>query len=72
MKKQDFSKKYKSLSPQFIFDQKGNRSMVLLKFDIFETLLEDLDDLSVLAKRKDEEEIPFDVIEKKLKRDGKI
>ncbi len=46
--------------------------MVLLNFEIYESLIEDLDDLAVLAERVHEPEISFETFEKKLKLEKKF
>jgi len=41
-----------------------------MKIEEFEELLEDLDDLAVLAERRDEPTITFEEVIQRLKRDG--
>ncbi len=55
---------------QFIVDDKGRKTKVVLPIKDYEKLLEDLHDLAVVAERKCEESIPFEGIEKRLKHDG--
>ena len=55
---------------QFITDDKGNKTAVILPIEEFEELLEDLEDLAVMAERRDEPTIPFDEVMKSLKRNG--
>ncbi len=61
-----------SLNPQYLFDNEGRRSLVVLSMDEFENLIEDLYDLAVIAERRDENRVAFDAFEKKLKADGII
>jgi hypothetical protein len=55
---------------QFIVDDKGRKTKVVLPIKDYEKLLEDLHDLAVVAERKCEESIPFEEVEKRLKHDG--
>ena len=65
-------KKYANLLPQFIVDQKGRRNMVLLKMEVFEDLLEDLEDLAIIADRRNEPGIPWKDVKKELKANGRL
>lgn len=49
-----------TLHPKYVTDDKGERTEVILPITEFYELLEDLEDLVVIAQRKDEESIPFD------------
>jgi hypothetical protein len=60
------------LHPQFIVDADGQKQAVILPFDEYEGLLEDLSDLAVAAERKNEETISHDRLLKDLKADGSI
>ena len=64
--------KYKFFSPQFIVDSEGKKSQVVLNVEVYEHLLEDLDDLLVYSQRKNEPERPFSEFVKKLKKDERI
>lgn len=44
----------RELNVQYIIDDKGQRTGVILPIEEFEELLEDLDDLAVAAARRDE------------------
>jgi len=55
---------------QFIVDDKGRKTKVVLAIKDYEKLLEDLHDLAVVAERKCEESMPFEDLENRLKRDG--
>jgi hypothetical protein len=57
-------------SVQYITDQKGKKTAVVLPISDYEKLLEDLDDLAVIADRHDEPTIPHDQFKAELKRDG--
>ncbi len=56
----------------FITDQKGNKEYVMLKFDDYRQLIEDYQDLAIVAERRDDERIPFEKLEKKLKASGRV
>ena len=60
----------KVLSPQYLFDSKGNKSFVVLSLEEYKGLLEDIYDLGIIAERRDESKISFGEFEKKLKADG--
>lgn len=57
-------------SVQYITNQKGQKTAVVLPVSDYERLLEDLDDLAVIADRHDEPTIPHDRFKAELKRDG--
>ena len=55
---------------QFLTNEKGRKTAVVLPIDDYEKLLEDLDDLAVIAERRHEETIPHAEFKKRLKRNG--
>ncbi len=55
---------------QFITDDKGKKTAVILPIEEFEELLEDLEDLAIMAERRDEPTIPFEEVMENLKRNG--
>jgi PHD/YefM family antitoxin component YafN of YafNO toxin-antitoxin module len=55
---------------QYVVDSKGRKTAVILSLDQYERLLEDLHDLAVVAERRDEKEISFDELKRRLKKDG--
>ena len=57
-------------SVQYITNQKGEKTAVVLPILDYEKLMEDLDDLAVIADRHDEPTIPHDKFKAELKRDG--
>lgn len=57
---------------QYITDERGDRTAVVLPISEYEKLLEDLDDLAVVAERRDEPIIPHDQFIADLKRDGTL
>ena len=52
----------------FIITEEGRKTAVLLPIKEYAELLEDLEDLAIIAKRRDEPSIPFDVAKRKLER----
>ena len=55
------------LHPQYIKDPStGSDSYVILPKDEFDELIEDIEDLAVFAKRKDEDTISFEEVKKEL------
>ena len=57
-------------SVQYLTDDHGERTAVILPIGAYEKLLEDLDDLAVVAERRDEPTIPHEQFVSELKRDG--
>ena len=55
--------------PDFVTDQNGKRKAVILSFEDYQELLEDLDDLAVVAERQSEETISQAELERELERD---
>ena len=50
----------------------GKRTAVILPLAEYLELLEDLDDLGVIAQRKDEPTIPLEQVKRRLKRHGAL
>ncbi len=57
---------------QYITDERGERTAVVLPIGDYEKLLEDLDDLAAVAERRDEPVIPHDQFIADLKADGTL
>jgi hypothetical protein len=55
---------------QYIVNEKGQKTAVILKIEEFEELLADLHDIAVVAERRDEATISFEELKSKLKADG--
>jgi len=55
---------------QYLTDNSGQRTAVVLPISDYEKLLEDLEDLAVVAERRDEPVIPHAEFVADLKRDG--
>jgi len=55
---------------QYIVDEKGQKTAVVLPVEEYEELLEDLHDLAVIADRRDEPTVSFEELRKRLKENG--
>jgi hypothetical protein len=55
---------------QYIVNEKGQRTAVVLQIEEFQELLEDLNDLAIVAERRDESTIEFEDLKSRLKADG--
>jgi hypothetical protein len=60
----------RDLQAQYVTDENGKKTAVILPIEEFEELLEDLQDLAVLAERRDEPAISHEEVVARLKRDG--
>ncbi len=60
----------RELQAQYVTDENGKKTAVILPIEEFEELMEDLADLAVLLERRDEPTVSFDEVIAKLKRDG--
>lgn len=58
------------LHPQFITDEKGNKKSVILPISALQELLEDINDLAMIAERKDEPTTTHNDLVNELKKDG--
>ena len=61
---------YTLMSTQYVTDDKGKKTAVLLPIEKYEKLLEDLEDLAAIAERRSEPTISHDELIEELKRDG--
>ena len=55
---------------QYLIDENGQKTAVVLPVEEYEELLEDVHDLAVIAERKDESTASFDELKKRLEADG--
>jgi hypothetical protein len=55
---------------KYITDEHGERTAVVLPISDYQKLLDDLDDLAVVAERREEPTIPHEQFVSELKRDG--
>ena len=58
------------MSTQFITDEHGQRTAVVLPVADYEELLEDVADLAAVAERRDEERISLAEVKQRLIADG--
>ncbi|MBV9128735.1 MAG: hypothetical protein JO117_11695 [Verrucomicrobia bacterium] len=61
-----------STSIQYLTNAEGEKIAVVLPIAEYEELIEDLHDLAVLAKRRDEPTIPLDEVIAELERQGRL
>ncbi len=59
-----------SAAVQFLTNEKGKKTAVVLPIEDYEKLQEDLDDLAVIAERRNEETISHAEFKKGFKRNG--
>jgi len=55
---------------QYLTDETGKKTAVVLPITDYEKLLEDLDDLAAIAERRQEPIIPHEKFKEQLSRDG--
>jgi len=55
---------------QYVVDEKGKKTAVILPIKRYERLMEDPHDLSVLAERREEKSIGLDEMKRRLDKDG--
>jgi PHD/YefM family antitoxin component YafN of YafNO toxin-antitoxin module len=55
---------------QYVIDEKGQKTAVIIPVEEYEELLEDIHDLAIIAERRDEPTVTFEELRKKLKKDG--
>lgn len=60
------------LPAQYVVDEKGRKTAVLLSLEHYEKLLDDLHDLGVVAERKSEKPIPLTEMKRRLKLDSTL
>jgi len=57
-------------SAQYIVNEKGQRTAVVLDIKEYEELLEDLHDIAIVAERRDEPTLDLEILKNRLKADG--
>ena len=55
---------------QYIVDENGKKTAVVIPMEEYQRLLEDLHDLTVVAERRHEPTISFDELRRRLRDDG--
>jgi hypothetical protein len=58
------------MSAQYVSDETGRRTAVLLPLEEYERLIEDLQDLASIAERREEPTVSHEDLVAELKRDG--
>ncbi len=53
---------------RFVVTEKGRKTGVLLPLKEYRELLEDLQDLAIIAERKGEPSLPFEIVKERLER----
>ena len=62
----------KQLDIQYVTNQTGEKTAVILSIEKFQELLEDINDLAAIAERRGESTTSHDELIAELKRDGVI
>jgi hypothetical protein len=60
----------KTMHAQYITNEHGERVSVVIPIDEYEALLEDVEDLAVIAERREEESSSHTEVIERLKADG--
>ena len=60
----------KELKIKYITDRSGRKKEVILPLKEFENLIEDLEDLAVVAERREEKTVPHEDLINELKSNG--
>jgi PHD/YefM family antitoxin component YafN of YafNO toxin-antitoxin module len=55
---------------QYVVDKRGKRTGVILSTQQYQTLMEDLHDLAVVAERREEKSISLEAMKRRLHKDG--
>jgi len=58
------------LHPRYVTTEEGRQTDVILTIEEYNELLEDIEDIAVVAERINEPNIPHDKVLKELKEDG--
>lgn len=58
------------MTPEYITDSKGKKKSVVLPINEFEELIEDIEDLAIVAERREEPTISHEDLLERLKKDG--
>lgn len=60
----------KEIEFQYVTNQTGEKTGVLVPIGEFQDLMEDIDDLAAIAERREEPTVPHDELLAELRRDG--
>ncbi|MBU1298502.1 MAG: hypothetical protein KJ963_07160 [Bacteroidetes bacterium] len=58
------------IQTQYLTDEAGHKTAVVIPLEEFEELMEDIHDLAVIAERRDEPTTSFEDLKKQLVSDG--
>ncbi|NDC39289.1 MAG: hypothetical protein EBZ48_14800 [Proteobacteria bacterium] len=58
-----------SAAVQYVTDEKGRKTSVILPVETYEEMLEDIQDLAAIAERRNEKSISLAEMKKRLKKD---
>jgi hypothetical protein len=61
-----------SAATQYLTDANGAKVAAVIPIGEYEELMEDLNDLAVVAERRDEPRVSFEEVKRRLKEDGRI
>jgi hypothetical protein len=62
----------RQLKPQYVTNEAGEKTAIILPIEAFEELLEDIEELAIVAERREEPTMAHDQLVTELKRDGLI
>jgi hypothetical protein len=62
--------KVKEPSATYIIDKKGKKTTIILPIEHNEQLMEDLEDVSAIASRKNDPAVPWDTVKRRLRKSG--
>ena len=62
----------KATAIQYVTDETGKKQSVILPVDTYEEMLEDIQDLVVVAERAKEKPVSLEAMKERLKNDGII
>jgi hypothetical protein len=57
---------------QYLTDEAGHKTAVILPMADYEQLLEDINDLAAVADRREEQTVPHDQFVRELRKDGPL
>ena len=60
----------KAAAVQYVTDDKGRKTSVILPVDTYEEMLEDIQDLVAVAERRNDKKLSLIEMKKRLKKDG--
>lgn len=60
----------KAAAVQYVTDDKGRKTSVILPVDTYEEMLEDIQDLVAVAERRNDKKFSLIEMKKRLKKDG--